>query len=137
MDLALLATLKDKLVHATNFSDVMVYFFDHFGEDGEFMALGETGRVLFLESVLAEVAKQLFKDSGLSSLSIDFRLVRLPERHFVHGALTMGGRPANLISFEDIHMGLLTVIWTLKPPETKYVRFSGRPMPRNLTPSVN
>src|SRR5438105_2776274 len=44
MDLALLATLKDKLATATNFSEVMVYFFDHFGEEAEFMALGETGR---------------------------------------------------------------------------------------------
>lgn len=137
MDLALLATLKDKLVQATNFSDVMVYFFDHFGEDSDFMELGATGRVPFLESILAEVAKQLFKESGLTSLSIDFRLVRLPEQSFVHGGMTMGGRPANLIYFEDIHVGLLAVIWSLQPPETKYIRFTGRPMPRNLTPSVN
>ena len=78
MDLIRLATLKDKLASATNFSDVMVYFFDHFGEDPDFMGLGETGHVPFLETVLAEVAKQLYKDSGLNALVIDFRLVRLP-----------------------------------------------------------
>ncbi len=137
MDLALLATLKDKLATATNFSEVMVYFFDHFGEDVAFMGLGETGRVPFLESILAEVGKQLFKDSGLATLAIEFRLVRLVEQQFVHGAVTMGGRPANVIYFEDTHIGLLTVIWSLQPPETKYIRFSGRQMPRNLTPSVN
>jgi hypothetical protein len=137
MDLSLLANLKDKLANATNFSDVMVYFFDHFGEDSEFMALGEAGHVPFLETILAEVGKQLFKDSGLTSLAIDYRLVHLPKQNFVHGAVTMGGRPGNVIYFEDIHVGLLTVIWTMKPPETKYIRFSGRQMPRNLTPSVN
>src|SRR5260370_93260 len=137
MDLSQLATLKDKLAAATNFSDVMVYFFDHFGESPEFMGLGESGRVPFLESVLAEVGKQLYKDSGLTTLAIDFRLVRIPEQNFVHGAVTMGGKPANVIYFEEVHMGLLTVIWSVQPPETKYVRFSGRPMPRNLTPSLN
>jgi hypothetical protein len=137
MDLALLATLKDKLATATNFAEVMVYFFDHFGEDPDFMGQGESGRVPFLETVLAEVGKQLYKDSGRTTLAIDFRLVRLPEQQFVHGAVTLGGKPANVIYFEDVHIGLMTVIWSLKPPETKYVRFSGRQMPRNLTPSVN
>jgi hypothetical protein len=134
MDLALLVTLKEKLVNASEFSDVMHYFFDHFGEDEEFMALGEGGRTPFLESVLTEVAKQLFQ---IGVVRIDMRLIHLPEQKFVHGMVTMNDKPANVFYFDDIHVGLMAVIWSLEPPETKYVRFTGRQMPRNLNPSIN
>ena len=60
-DLALLATLKDQLIHADDFSSVTRYFFDHFGEDPSFLDLGEPIRHPFLEAVVTQVAAQVFE----------------------------------------------------------------------------
>jgi hypothetical protein len=134
MDLALLATLKDKLVNAKNFSQVWEYFFDHFGEDAEFIAQGERARDSFLEAVLAEVGKELF---GRPVRLTNLLLTRLADQHFLHGACAMDGRLANVLYFEDIRVGLLAVIASFTPGETKMVRFSGQRVPVNPTPSPN
>ena len=65
-------------------------------------------------------------------------LTRLPEHHFVHGGFAINHSLANIIYFEDVHQGLMAVV--MPPPniETKYARFSGKPLPpRPTTPSVN
>src|SRR5262249_52225983 len=51
MDLSLLETLKDKLLHAKQFSKVWEYFLDHFGENPDFVALGERTQDAFLKTV--------------------------------------------------------------------------------------
>ena len=134
MDLTLLATLKDKLIYARNFTQVWEYFMDHFGEDPDFIALGDRARHPFLEAILAHVGKGLF---GRQVSLADFLLTKLPEHQFLHGGGTLDGRLANVLYFEDIQMGLLAVVVSLDPSETKMVRFSGRPMPANWSPSQN
>ncbi len=125
MDLKLLAILKDKLIHAKDFSDVWNYFFDHFGEDSDFIALGERAEDSLLEAIIQEVGLQLFPNRVVLS---NLLLARLPEHQFIHGGLMINGRLANVIYFEDIHMGLMAVVTSLKPGETKMIRFSGQPM---------
>jgi hypothetical protein len=134
MDLTLLATLKDKLIHAKEFSDVMNYFFDHFGEDPDFIALGERTESPFLVAVLEQVGEQMF---GRSVQLTNLLMTRLPEHQFIHGGFIINGRLANLIYFEDIHKGLMAVVASVSPGETKFVRFTGRPMPPNWSPSRN
>src|SRR5262249_52999441 len=134
MDLHLLAQLKQKLTSATNFQEVQTYFLDHFGEDPAFMALGDATPHPLIEATLTAVVAQLF---GRSVPVRDLRLVRLPEHQFVHGGFTAGGRIGSVFYFEDVHAGLATVIWTFSPPETKFVRFSGRPQRPGPEPSRN
>jgi hypothetical protein len=134
MDLQLLETLKEKLGAATNFSDVQTYFLDHFGEDPAFMALGEATTHPLIEATLAAVVEQLF---GKTVPVDNLRLVRLPEQQFIHGGFTARGRIGSVFYFEDIHLGLATLIWTLTPAETKFVRFSGRPLRPGTLPSRN
>jgi hypothetical protein len=135
MNLALLATLKDKLVHAKNFGDVMNYFFDHFGEDPDFIALGNRADDPFLEAVFEQVGEQIF--GGRVRVG-NLLLTHLPEHQFIHGGFLLNDRLANVIYFEDIHMGLMAVVWSVVPAETKMVRFSGRPLPpRGQEPSRN
>src|SRR5262245_19566334 len=102
MDLALLTTLKDKLVQAKNFTEVWQYFFDQFGEDPAFIALGERTEHPFLEAILVQIGKEMF---GHEVDLADVLLTRLPEQEFVHGGLTLDGRLANVIYFEDIQVG--------------------------------
>lgn len=134
MDLKLLATLKDKLIHAQDFSDIWTYFFDHFGEDSAFIALGERAQDSFLESIIEQVGLQLFPNKVLLR---DVLLTQLADHHFIHGGFIINGRLANVLYFEDIHMGLLAVVTSLKPTETKMIRFTGWPMPEGYQRSRN
>ena len=63
------------------------------------------------------------------------RLIRLPEYGFIHGGVQINGRMGNVIYFEDLHMGLLTVCW--RPPNTQYMRFRTQPVRPVPTPSAN
>jgi hypothetical protein len=134
MDLSRLATLKAKLLTAQNFGEILGYFLDHFGDHPAFIGLGEPARDEFLEQALAQVAAQLF---GKAVPIRDLRLVRLPEHEFVHGGFLVGGKVGTLIYFEDLRKGLISVAWSLSPPETKYARFSGRPVPHSWLRSDN
>lgn len=134
MDLSLLDTLKDKLVHAEKFSDVLNYFFDHFGDDPAFIALGERTTDAFIEAVLQMVGKQLF---GGNVRLTNVLLTRLPEKQFLHGACTINGQLGNIFYFDDIQVGLLSVVMLLPSNETKMVRFTGRRQPPGGAPSSN
>ena len=50
---------------------------------------------------------------------------------------TIEGRLGNIIYFDDIQTGLIAVIMSLSPSETKMVRFAGRRMLRSGPPSAN
>jgi hypothetical protein len=134
MDLSKLATLKAKLLTAKHFGEVTGYFLDHFGDHPAFIKLGEPTTDEFLEQVLEQVAGELFHRPVVVR---DLRLVRLPEHEFVHGGFCVEGKVGTLIYFEDARKGLIAVAWSLAPPETKYARFSGRPVPSSWLRSDN
>jgi hypothetical protein len=134
MDLALLATLKDRLLTARDFGDVLTYFLDHFGEDPGFIALGERCEHPFLEAVFTQVGGQLF---GRPIRVSNVMLTRLAEEGFVHGTVQLEDRLGTVLYFEDIQKGLLSVVWSLSPTETKLVRFTGRPLPDRWARSDN
>ena len=58
MELSLLGTLKEKLINNKVLADVQTYFLDHFGENQQFMDLGEEYSDPFLEGILRQVARQ-------------------------------------------------------------------------------
>ena len=134
MELSLLGTLKEKLINNKVLADVQTYFLDHFGENQQFMDLGEEYSDPFLEGILRQVARQL---QGRAVTVDNVLLLRLPEEGFIHGHCAIDGRMGALLYFEDIRQGLLSVIWSLSPPETKFVRFSARPLPQVGPPLPN
>ncbi len=135
LDLSLLATLKDKLTTASNFSDPLTYFFDHFGDSPEFIALGDRADDPFLEAVIDQVGQQLFR--GKAARVDNLLLTRLPEHGFIHGGFTLNGRLGNLFYFEDVRLGLMAVVMSVAPSDTKIMRFTGKPMPNNWLRSEN
>jgi hypothetical protein len=134
MDLSLLATLKDKLATATEFTDVWSYFFDHFGEDPEFIHAGDRAEHPFLSAIIAQIGEELF---GRKVPVDNLLLTHLTNHAFYHGAFTIGNRLGNVIYFDDIQTGLLTVLVSAKSSETKIVRFTGRRLQRTGPPSLN
>lgn len=126
LDLKLLATLKEKLRTATEFAEVWRYFLDNFGENREFIGLGEPTRSEFLEAVLGQVGSQLFTTERVTLENV--RFIRLPDHHFVHGGCMIKGVLANVLYFEDVGQGVMFVSRSFKPGEVLYARFSGVPL---------
>jgi hypothetical protein len=134
MDLARLQELKQKLLHEERLAPVWEFFLSRFGENPEFIALGERARHPFVETVVAEVGRQMYpREAEVSGLL----LTRVPGRQFLHGAFSVGGRIGGVIYFEDARVGLVVV--PDKPPsiEVKYARFSGHPVRSRGEPSRN
>ena len=120
MDLSRLSDLKEKLASAKQLSDIWDYFFDHFGEDPEFIALGKMRRVPLVRNILRTVAKQLFgKEAELRTL----QLTVLREQRFAHGTCYLASRLTSILYFGDLGMGSLAVT-DPKTGMTHFVRFT-------------
>jgi hypothetical protein len=133
MDLSLLDTLKQRLIDAKEFSKVWTYFLDHFGEDPQFMALGERTRNDVVETLLVQTAKQV---CGITIAANDILLTGLPEQKFIHGGCFVKGYMVNVLYFEEICTGTIMVC-ALGQENTVTLRFTGRPMADPHRPSMN
>ena len=133
MDLNLLDSLKDQLVKAKDFHKVYEFFLDNFGENSEFMVLGDRARHPMLETVYAQVLEQLFKRKIDTSALL---LTRIPDQEFLHGGGMFHGHLATVFYFEDVHAGLIAVASPLEA-NTRFIRFSLKGMRGNVEPSVN
>jgi hypothetical protein len=121
MNLKKLSTLKDKLMEAKDFREPWNYFFDHFGDDPEFMMkAGKRADDTVLKQVIAHVGQELFNTPKVSVTNM--LLTEIPKYHFIHGGCFIQGRMATLIFFDDIDMGLLAV--SMGGHETMFARFS-------------
>lgn len=134
MDLSLLPELKHKLIHDKDLTPVWQFFLDHFGEDPEFIALGEAITHAFLESVLAQVGMQMFPGNAIASMT---RLVRLEDQQFIHGSINLSGRMGFVFYFEDIQVGMVVVSDPSAFDNAKMARFSGRTSRKPGPPSEN
>lgn len=116
-----LSILKDMLVAAKDFRDPWNYFFDHFGDDPEFIRkVGRRAKEKGLIKVIAQVGRELFKKSTIAVSNLF--LTEIPKYHFVHGSCFVEGRIATLMFFEDIDMGLIAV--SMGGDLTMFARFS-------------
>jgi hypothetical protein len=129
----LLETLKKKLVAAENFGDVLEYFFDHFGENPEFISLGKPTLHPMLEAVIQHTGSQIM---GKQVKVRNLMLVRLPEQKFIHGGFLMDGKVGNVFYFEEIQMGLMSVVTSLGG-ETKMARLKVQVVPTGGRASRN
>jgi hypothetical protein len=134
MDLSRLQELKTKLLHDKDLFPVWGFFLDHFGENPEFIELGEPDQDQFLESVVARATSQMFPRDGMV---YTLRLVRLADEQFIHGGVNVDGRVGGVFFFEDVHVGLVAVSDHYPSDETKMARFSCRPYRRPGKPSRN
>ena len=133
MNLSLLAELKERLIHATEFIKVWEYFLDHFGENPDFIALGERTQNDLVEAIIIQTAKQVHGQDLKPQESL---LTRLPEYQFIHGGCFKKGKMTNVLYFEDIFMGTL-MLCAVGDDNTTAVRFSGRKLTPPAEPSMN
>lgn len=122
MEAGKLNLLKEKLQSATDFREVIAYFFDEIDRQPGFMDQGEEIEHPFLTSVVHQIGAQCFPGE-VRVLSL--LLNRLPEHQFIHGGCLIHGHPGTMLYFEDIQMGLFTL--AIAGKETKYARFRAKP----------
>ncbi len=114
-----LSDLKDKLLTGENFSDTYNYFFDHFGENNEFMRMSKKTKHPVIKKIISSIGEQLFKKK------VDvthMMLLKFPKSDFYHGACFIDGKMGGIIFFQDIDMGMISIV--KEYPETLFIRFS-------------
>ncbi len=115
-----LEELKEKLMVAEEIGDIWDFFFDNFGENPEFMALGKRRKSPLLSGILVKLGKELFGAEGkLTAL----QLVVLRPQRFAHGSCFLGGLPATVLYFADIGLGSAAVT-DPKTGRTHFIRFT-------------
>jgi hypothetical protein len=136
LDLRKLNMLKMKLMQEKELHVVMTYFFDHFGENPDFLDVSKPARHELLEAVIAQTVGPL-TGSKSKAVLLNFLLLHVDKHQFYHGAFFINGKMANVIYFDDVKMGCIAVLMSGKG-ETNFVRFSAQDMPHKpATPSLN
>ncbi|MCU0495206.1 MAG: hypothetical protein MUD01_26770 [Chloroflexaceae bacterium] len=122
-DLRQLNKLKLKMTEEKQISDVFTYFFDHFGENEEFLKLGKPKRHELVEQVVGKTVGNLLKLKNVAVM-YNFLLIHIPEQSFYHGGCMIGGKMVMIIYFDDIQMGCISVAMSFQGGKTQFVRFS-------------
>jgi hypothetical protein len=128
LDLRKLEDLKEKMQVEEDFGEIWKFFFDHFGESPEFMALGaradETMR-MFLEPILESICKQLVNREVMAA---EFILTEIPDQKFYHGPCLTDAGIAVVFYFEDVKMGMFSLSPGPGTALVHYGRFSTIPV---------
>ena len=122
VDMQKLDTLKEKLVNAKEFSDVFNYFYDHFGENMDFVHVGKEVKFPLLKQVLVKIGQLTIKD--LNAKPSQFFVIRVKSHHFYHGGFQFDRKMVNFIFFKDIDKGMLIVTSFPLGSKVLYARFS-------------
>ena len=126
-----LPALKLKMATISDFSAIYNFFFEHFGENPEFLKFGEQIQHPLLEQTLTQIARAIFKTK--LSVPREGRFIHLPDQHFVHGTCLFTGIVATFFYFEDIDAGMAAFLSFSQPGKTEMARFSvkqlGKPSP--------
>jgi hypothetical protein len=119
-----------------DFSEMFVYFLDHFGDHMEFHRLGEPCVNEHIETVVGQAGKSWY---DLTVMRVEQRLKRLGEYHFIHGTCKVNEHLLGVIFFEAADVGIMC---QCSPAEgqtspLQFMRFSGRPLRKTRGPSLN
>ncbi len=128
--------LKAKLVSEDNFNQIVHYFFDHLGEDPEFIKLCKPAKAPLLKEILAVVATKVF---GAGAEATGLKILKHPKQDFYHGTCAIQGRMSTVLFFSDIDMGVVAIHMSFATSEISFVRFTsmmlGADKIANFTPS--
>ncbi len=120
VDLTKIEELRQKITTAVNFQEPWDFFFDHLGENDNFLSMGQPTDPGPLRPALQEIGRQLF---GVDVIANRTLFIEIPGTDFYHGAVFLNDQLTNLLFFQDSGIGLLSV---MMPPDGKitFVRFS-------------
>jgi len=108
VDLNKLDTLKEKVMTAKDFKEPINYFFDHFGENPDFIQAGKRANNPLLHNILIKVGEALFPGQNITVTNI--MLLEVKSHQFFHGSCFIHGRITNVFFFKDIDMGMCAIV---------------------------
>ena len=126
MNLDLFDTLKDRLIGANRFDEIMTYFLDHFADDPQFIELGRRETSGDFQRMVALIGTRALKKKACLEY---FVATRIDEKSFIHGGGLLGGRVLTVIYFEDIGTGLIAI--DAGRDRLSLLRFTARDVPKN------
>ena len=124
LDLQKLEDLKEKMQVEEDFGAIWKFFFDHFGENPEFMAIGaqaDETMHLFLEPIMESICKQVVNQEVMAA---QFVLTEIPDQKFYHGPCLTDAGIAIVFYFDDLKMGMFSLTPSLGSGLVHYGRFS-------------
>lgn len=116
-----LLELKEVLQNATDLQEPAILFWEVFASDHSFMAAGKPEAHSRLKDIIEQVATRAL---GSAQTAERLVLIRLAAYQFWHGSCVLGEKMAQVIYFDDIDCGLLTILRNPLTGETQYTRFS-------------
>jgi len=121
MNLNRLKRLKIKLTTEKDFSDIWLFYMDHFADKPEFTEVGHPAENEQLQAILRQTCEYML---GRKIKVHDLLLIHIPEYQFFHGPFHIDSGIGGMIYYEDIQTGMLAL--TEFPPcdIVKYSRFS-------------
>lgn len=107
------------------FGEAWTFFFDHLGENSQFMNLGKPTKNKPVNKTLKEILKKVGQQhlNKPSVLVSNMLLIEIPNRHFFHGPAMVDNYIASLFYFEDVKMGMISLA-RLGSGWVHYARFS-------------
>src|SRR5215510_9191715 len=128
LDAQKLEELKEKMQAEEDFAAIWKFFFDHFGENPEFMTLGQSANDsmrFFLEPILESLCKQVVS----REVKVEqFILSEIPEKRFFHGPCLTDAGIAVVLYFDDLKLGMFSLTPALGSGLVHYGRFSTIPV---------
>jgi hypothetical protein len=124
LDMQRLEELKEKTQTDDDFGAIWKYFFDHFGENPEFMTMGQRAdedMVSFLEPILESVCKRAVNRDVMVA---QFILTEVPDTRFFHGPCLTDAGIAVVFYFDDVKTGMVSLTPSLGTGLVHYARFS-------------
>lgn len=111
--------LKEQVQTGSDFSKIFNFFFDYLGEEDEFNNICKKAKNPALKKFLGILGERLFQKKITLT---HFMLLKFPKHKFYHGSFFIEGKIGGVIFFEDIDMGIFSVVKDY--PETSFMRFS-------------
>ena len=119
MEPAKVATLKKKLLEATDLTEILEYYFAEFGNDPAFARSGDP---LDDNRFLTALGQAVLCTVGEKAGILRGTPVRVAEHRLVHGAFDLGKWTIMMFYFEDVEQGFLAV-GDARGPD-RFTRFS-------------
>lgn len=128
MKLSKLVQLKHLLQTATDLRQPSEFFWEELASEPSFMSAGKIGTSVRLQRIIERAASHVLggeQDAGM------LMLLRIPRYSFWHGSCVFDGRISQVMYFDDIEQGLLTILEDPVTGMTRYVRISTLPVEGN------
>lgn len=116
-----ISQLKRLLETAADLSEPANYFWNRLAGEPSFQSAGVLGVNLTLKLIIERTAAQVL---GAEQTASQLLLVHIAECKLWHGACQLGAKQAQIIYFDDIEKGLLTIADNMMTGPAYYVRIS-------------